>query len=156
MRRLILLLLAVAAVGGGYAVAATLGGSRTADRLPDAVGAVQRLRDGGGATRDRVRRQRARLRTARCPADLAGCRSVTGRVVYVESVDPDGDGDLHVVLLGSASITGPGVSAVDVSKDLRPARDPKVGDRVSAAGPVQTGSHGQSQVHAEVFRVAGG
>jgi hypothetical protein len=37
---------------------------------------------------------------------------------------------------------------VDVAPALRPARDPRVGDEVSAAGPVQRGSIGQSQIHA--------
>ena len=82
-----------------------------------------------------------------CAADVSGCRSVRGTVVYVEHVDPDGDGDLHVVVTGG-SVTGPGLTAVDVAADLRPKRDPRPGDRVSAAGPVQTGSYGQSQIHA--------
>jgi hypothetical protein len=37
---------------------------------------------------------------------------------------------------------------VDVAVDLRPKRAPQVGDRVSAAGPLETGSYGQSQIHA--------
>ena len=92
------------------------------------------------------------LEPVRCPAGVPGCREVTGRVVYVESVDPDGDGDLHVVLTG-ASISLPGLTAVDVRPGLRPRRDPRVGDEVSAAGPVQRGSYGQDQIHALRFRV---
>jgi hypothetical protein len=80
---------------------------------------------------------------------------VRGRVLYVERVDPDGDGDLHVVVLGG-SVTAPGITAVDVRPGLRPARDPRVGDRVSAAGPVQPGSYGQSQIHALVFHARSG
>jgi hypothetical protein len=75
-------------------------------------------------------------------------------VMYVERVDPDGDGDLHVVVL-DGSVTGPGVTAVDVRAGLRPARDPRVGDVVSAAGPVQPGSYGQQQIHALEFHAAG-
>ena len=75
-----------------------------------------------------------------------------GTVLYVESVDPDGDGDLHVVVEGG-SITLPGMTAIDIARDLRPRRDPRIGDRVSAAGPVQTGSYGQSQIHALVLKV---
>jgi hypothetical protein len=82
-----------------------------------------------------------------CPADAAGCRRVRGTAVYVEHVDPDGDGDLHVVV-ASGSITLPGMTSIDVAVDLRPKRDPQIGDRVSAAGPVETGSYGQSQIHA--------
>jgi hypothetical protein len=92
------------------------------------------------------------VRRVRCPDDVPGCRAVRGTVVYVESVDPDGDGDLHVVIDGS-SITLPGMTAVDIAPELRPKRDPRVGDRVSAAGPVQVGSYGQDQVHALEFRV---
>lgn len=92
------------------------------------------------------------LRPARCPPDVAGCRSVTGRIVLVESVDPDGDGDLHVVV-ADGGISLPGLTAVDVRPGLRPRRDPRVGDRATAAGPVQRGSYGQAQIHALRFRV---
>jgi hypothetical protein len=92
------------------------------------------------------------VRRARCPEGVAGCRAVRGSVVYVERVDPDGDGDLHVVL-DAGSITLPGMTAVDVAPELRPRRDPEIGDRVSAAGPVQPGSYGQEQIHALEFRV---
>jgi hypothetical protein len=88
---------------------------------------------------------------ARCQDGVAGCRAVRGTVLYVERVDPDGDGDLHVVV-DAGSITLPGMTAIDVRPGLRPRRAPRVGDRVSAAGPVQTGSYGQSQIHALVFR----
>ena len=90
---------------------------------------------------------------ARCPDDVPGCRAVRGTVLYVERVDPDGDGDLHVVV-DAGSITIAGMTAIDVARGLRPRRDPRVGDRVSAAGPVQTGSYGQSQIHALEFRVS--
>jgi hypothetical protein len=90
------------------------------------------------------------VRRARCPAGVPECRSVRGQVLYVERVDPDGDGDLHVVVL-DGSVTGPGMTAVDVRAGLRPRRDPRVGDEVSAAGPVQPGSYGQSQIHALEF-----
>jgi hypothetical protein len=92
------------------------------------------------------------VRRSRCPSDVPGCRTVRGTVVYVERVDPDGDGDLHVVV-DAGSITLPGMTAIDVARDLRPRRDPRIGDRVSAAGPVQTGSFRQSQIHALEFRV---
>jgi len=64
-----------------------------------------------------------RVRRARCPAGLDGCRVATGRVIYVEAVDPDGDGDAHYVLSGG-NITGPGLSVIDVAPDLRPRRLP--------------------------------
>jgi hypothetical protein len=95
-------------------------------------------------------RRSARVPRARCPAGTPGCASVRGRVVYVERVDPDGDGDLHVVVL-AGHVTAPGATAIDVSVDLRPRHDPRIGDLVSAAGPVQRGHLDQSQIHALVF-----
>ena len=99
--------------------------------------------------------RRADVRRARCTPDVPACRAVRGTVVYVERVDPDGDGDLHVVLVGG-SVTAPGMTAVDVAPALRPRRDPRIGDRVSAAGPVQRGSYGQSQIHALEFHARRG
>jgi hypothetical protein len=94
--------------------------------------------------------RRARpLRRAHCPAALAGCREATGRVLYVEAVDADGDGDAHYVLAGG-DITGPGLSVIDVGRHLRPRRLPRPGDLVSAAGPVFAGSFGQRQIEAVV------
>jgi len=91
------------------------------------------------------------VRHAHCPDGADNCAAVTGRVLYVEAVDPDGDGDAHYVLAGGR-ITAPGLSAIDVSRDLRPRRLPRIGELVSAAGPVFTGSHGQRQIEAvEVF-----
>jgi hypothetical protein len=98
-------------------------------------------------------RPRRDVRRAPCPSGVAGCKRTRGTVVYVESVDPDGDGDLHVVLEDPGSLTLPGVTAVDVAVDLRPKRDPKIGDRVSAAGPLERGSYGQMQIHALEFNV---
>jgi hypothetical protein len=92
---------------------------------------------------------------AQCPPGLAGCRTVSGRIVYVEAVDPDGDGDAHFVLADSDGVTGFGISVVDVRADLRPQPLPGVGDRISAAGPVATGSFGQRQIEAVDLQVAG-
>ena len=71
----------------------------------------------------------------------------------MERVDPDGDGDAHFVLASRESITGPGISVVDVRRDLRPSPLPGPGDRLSAAGRVQTGSYGQRQIEAVAVRV---
>lgn len=90
-----------------------------------------------------------------CPADLPSCRSAEGRIAYVESVDPDGDGDAHFVIVDPQSITLPELTAIDVRKGLRPHPLPGAGDLISAAGPVQTGSYGQSQIHALELHVAG-
>ena len=95
-----------------------------------------------------------RLRPARCPAGLSGCRVASGRILYVERVDPDGDGDAHFVLASRQAITSPGISVIDVRRDLRPKPLPGPGDRLSAAGPVQRGSYGQRQIEAVQVTVA--
>lgn len=97
--------------------------------------------------------ERATVAPARCPSGLPACRSATGRIVYVERVDPDGDGDAHFVIRDPQGITLPGLTAIDVRKGLRPEPLPGPGDLVSAAGPVQTGSYGQRQIHALALRV---
>ncbi len=83
-----------------------------------------------------------------CPPGLAGCRTTEGWIVFVERVDPDGDGDAHFVVADPQGITLPELTAIDVSKGLRPRPLPGIGDLISAAGPVQTGSYDQSQIHA--------
>jgi hypothetical protein len=92
---------------------------------------------------------------ARCPAELANCREADGRIVYVERVDPDGDGDAHFVLISDESVTAPGLTVVDVKRALRPSPSlPGPGDRLSAAGPVYRGSYGQRQIEAVAVEVA--
>ena len=90
-----------------------------------------------------------------CPAGMPTCLTTSGRIVYVERVDPDGDGDAHFVIVDPQGITLPGITAIDVRKGLRPHPLPEYGDLISAAGPVQIGSHGQSQIHALELHVAG-
>ena len=92
---------------------------------------------------------------ARCPAGLPSCRAAEGRIVYIERVDPDGDGDAHFVIADSQGITLPGLTAIDVRPALRPDPLPGPGELISAAGPVQTGSYGQNQIHALELHVAG-
>lgn len=95
----------------------------------------------------------SKIEPVTCPASAGvDCEAVTGRIVYVERVDPDGDGDLHVIVTGGG-ISLPGLTAIDVRPGLRPAQDPRIGDHASGAGPVQTGSYGQQQIHALRFRV---
>ncbi len=92
------------------------------------------------------------VKPVRCPPSAGNCRSATGRVVFLEAVDPDGDGDLHVVLAGEQGITGPGITVVDIAPHLRPRRLPRMGDLVAAAGPVYRGSYGQRQIQAAQVR----
>ena len=115
----------------------------------------RRRRHRGRRRRPRPRRRRPTRSPVRAPgaavtcAGLAPpCEAVRGRVYYVEKVDADGDGDAHYVLSTKRSITLLGLTAIDVRAGLRPKRLPRVGEWVSAAGPVQTGSYGQSQIHA--------
>ena len=111
-------------------------------------------RDSGLETRaERPRPAPERLRHARCPAELGNCATASGRIIYVERVDPDGDGDAHFVLVSRDSITGPGISVIDVRRDLRPSPLPGPGDWVSAVGPVYQGSYGQHQIEAVRIRV---
>jgi hypothetical protein len=95
------------------------------------------------------------FRIARCPARATNCAASMGRVIYIESVDPDGDGDLHVVAAVTKGkiVTGAGLTVFDVSKDIRPKKDPELGATVTGAGPVYRGSHGQQQIQVTKFRV---
>jgi hypothetical protein len=92
-------------------------------------------------------------RPLQCEAGSDNCRAAAGRIVYVERVDPDGDGDAHFVLVSRESITGPGISVIDVRRDLRPSPLPGPGDWISAVGPVYEGSYGQHQIEAVRIRV---
>jgi len=92
---------------------------------------------------------------SRCPQGVPGCRVAEGVIVYVERVDPDGDGDAHFVIADPQGISFSGITAIDVRRGLRPQPLPGPGVLVSAAGPVQTGSYGQSQIHALELHVAG-
>jgi hypothetical protein len=94
------------------------------------------------------------VKRATCPSGAGNCRSASGVVLYVERVDPDGDGDAHFVLASRQSITAPGISVIDVKQSLRPSPLPGRGDRLSAAGPVYRGSFGQRQIEAVELNVA--
>lgn len=96
----------------------------------------------------------AAVEPSHCPPGHPACRETVGRIVYVERVDPDGDGDAHFVIRDPQGITLPGLTAIDVRAGLRPHPLPGPGDLISAAGPVQTGSYGQSQIHALELHVA--
>lgn len=89
-----------------------------------------------------------------CSPELTNCVVASGRVVYVEAVDPDGDGDAHFVTASGDSITGPGITIFDVKEELRPDPLPGIGDLVGGAGPVFPGSQGQKQIEVTEFHVA--
>jgi hypothetical protein len=120
----------------------------------DAPAQAQPQREGQVEEREDPRpSEELSIEPASCPPELAGCRTASGRIVYVERVDPDGDGDAHFVLASRQSITFPGISVIDVPKDLRPHPLPGRGDELSAAGQVFRGSYGQRQIHAVDLRV---
>jgi hypothetical protein len=107
------------------------------------------------APSDRHKPHAVSVAPSRCPPGLPSCRTTKGLITYVERVDPDGDGDAHFVIHDPQGITLPGLTAIDVREGLRPHPLPPVGSLISAAGPVQTGSYGQSQIHALELHVAG-
>jgi hypothetical protein len=138
-----------AAIGS---VLATLAGcSSEAPRQEPASPAPDRADD---SARARPADRSRALVPARCPRSLTNCSTASGRIVYVERVDPDGDGDAHFVLASREAITLPGLSVIDVKRSLRPHPLPGPGDRISAAGPVYRGSYGQKQIEAIELHVA--
>lgn len=127
----------------GAAVAAGCGGDGARPAHPADVEETRRERA------ERRQRQARRPPAPTCPPQAANCRAAAGRVIGLESVDPDGDGDLHLILASRTSITLPGITVLDINKDLRPAVDPRIGDWAAGAGPVYSGSYGQSQIQVE-------
>lgn len=73
---------------------------------------------------------------------LSHCATVTGRVVYVEREDPDGDGDAHLVVLGGYHVTIVKIVKEDKSRGL-----PRLGDRVTYTGPMVRNSQGFALIH---------
>lgn len=88
----------------------------------------------------------------RCPAEVDNCAEARGRIIYVEAVDPDGDGDAHFALAEQPGLTLAGVTVIDVGPHLRPDPLPGPGDFLSAVGPVYRGSYGQRQIEATAIR----
>ncbi|MFA9401365.1 MAG: hypothetical protein ACERKT_09710, partial [Acidobacteriota bacterium] len=111
--------------------------------------------DGAGELRTGSADANPGLEASSCPAGLSNCVVARGRVIYVEAVDPDGDGDAHFVTSSRQSVTLPGITVFDVKADLRPDPLPSVGDLVGGAGPVFPGSRGQKQIEVIEFHVAG-
>lgn len=142
-------LIAAAAVVAAFAGCG--GGEEASSAAGDSTAATTTAATTGG-TADEAAHEAPALRPPPCPQAAANCDRASGQVAYVERVDPDGDGDAHFVLISDESITGPGISVIDVRSDLRPDPLPGPGDFVAASGPVYEGSHGQMQIQADAVR----
>jgi hypothetical protein len=82
-------------------------------------------------------------------SDGPACREVSGRVVYIEREDPDGDGDAHLVLLGRSSVTRRFITIVKIKRAERPRALPGWGSWVSAVGHGDLGASGRAELVAE-------
>lgn len=69
------------------------------------------------------------------------CARVSGRVIWVQKEDPDGDGDRHVILMARLH-----PRIVKFTKDFPLRRLPGIGDRVTSTGWVQTGGSGHQEI----------
>jgi len=143
----------LAAVAAAVALILAAAGCEANRRATDSAGTGNRPEQSLGREDGRARPQA--VKPSHCPAGVPECAATEGEIFYVEEVDPDGDGDAHFAIFDSQGITLPGVTVIDVRKGLRPHPLPGPGDVVSAAGPIQTGSYGQSQIHALELHVAG-
>ncbi len=146
--------LALSACGGSDAPSSAPAGQSSAPTRPSSH--PTRPANPGQADAPRPRAEvTADAPPSHCPPELSNCSTASGRIIYIEAVDPDGDGDAHFILASTDSITAPGLSIIDISKDLRPNRLPPLGTSVSAAGPVYPGHLGQHQIQAFELHIAG-
>ena len=155
VRRLLITALVGLVIGGGIWL---LGGNDDSgsdpDRTTTAKTGTTEPADPDPAEPDEPEEPAQTLPPVVCPPDVPNCVSATGRVLYVEKVDPDGDGDAHFVTASKEGITGPGITIFDVRTDLRPDPLPGVGDLVGGAGPVYPGHAGQKQIEVVAFEAA--
>lgn len=96
------------------------------------------------ATGDAPRWTRPCTPVAREANAATACARVRGRVVGVERVDPDGDGDRHLVVVARLD-----ARLIKLPADFRVGRLPRLGSEVSATGPVVRGSSGRPAIRAE-------
>jgi hypothetical protein len=69
------------------------------------------------------------------------CAHVSGRVVWIQHHDPDGDGDRHLVIVGRLH-----ARIVKVQPSLRVSHLPGYGTRIDAVGYLYRGSSGHLEV----------
>ena len=102
-----------------------------------------------------AQQQRAPAWTAPCwPTarwtDKARCAHVSGRVVWVQQHDPDGDGDRHLMVIDRLH-----PRIVKLQKGLGLTRLPKIGARVDAVGWLMRGASGRTELNTQRFVWAG-
>jgi hypothetical protein len=89
-------------------------------------------------------------RARRPPAPGRVCANVSGRVVWRQAEDPDGDGDRHLMLVVRRH-----VRLVKLSRYLTVPRLPRLGTTIRATGYIMRGSHGRDEVDAERLTMSG-
>jgi hypothetical protein len=77
---------------------------------------------------------------------VPNCAAVTGRVLHIQRHDPDGDGDIHLILISKDSLTGPGISLVKIPIDRRPDILPGRLQWVSVVGYTYYGQDGEKNL----------
>jgi hypothetical protein len=85
-------------------------------------------------------------RRERPRAYVLPCARVSGRVLYVEHVDPDGDGDRHVLAAASGHLVIVKFPAATPADDI-----PGLGGTVRASGQLSPGRLGLPEVTAELL-----
>jgi hypothetical protein len=76
--------------------------------------------------------------------DKAQCVHVSGRVVWTQKQDPDGDGDRHLLIVGRLH-----PRVVKLVRGMRTAGLPGIGTRVDAVGWLMRGASGRDEVDAQ-------
>lgn len=135
-------------LGGGWLLF-----GRGGDESDSSKSAATRVKPANDWNTQPPKTREAKLPPSHCPPDSSNCVVASGRVIYVEKVDPDGDGDAHFVTASEQGVTLPGITIFDVRPDLRPDPLPGVGDLVGGAGPVYPGHAGQKQIQVDEFHV---
>jgi hypothetical protein len=94
----------------------------------------------------------------RCgPGDGAGCRAVSGRVLYVPHKDRSQPSRaLHLVLLSRDSSTLPLISVVKIPARMRPRETPGRGTWMSAVGTPHRGSNGETDLGVQRYEASTG
>jgi len=72
------------------------------------------------------------------------CAHTSGRVVWVQRKDGDGDGDRHFIIV--SHLDG---RIVKAQRQVHLAPVPKIGTRIDAVGWLMTGAHGHDEIDAQ-------